>query len=555
MARKCLDKHPTPVPDSCSICRQFTPGHRNGKRDQPANKAPCSHLGEPTGEVRECKTCSGKVTLKVLACDVRGKCTVAKPIDGIACCKTCTPEQGKLQPEEETLEVPLSIADLRSAPKSRILVPPLPTLDLQPRSKRAVVTVVVGDESRACHEVSRAGQLEYANRIGADYVVLTWPGHPDWPMSCKFAIAQTLLSYERILAIDADVLLPPGCIDPFDMCGPDEIGMCDELAHHFANPQFGRVKQIKANYEALGFPFANKPLPWALNAGVIVASAEHRPLLLPPAFPMPANHCAEQDWINGQILAAVQAGQAKLRILDPRCNWQSWQRTFLAAPKDAILHFSGSGAGRESRAERMKMAVKSAVTFSLILPTISRPTLARALLSLKDQDWRPVDEVIVCGDGPQPVAAAFVRQFGPPFRYLETPTRLEKWGYGVRNWLADNNHANGTHLIYLDDDDAYRPEAVALIRSAVEAIPDRPHVFRMQDMTDGMIRWKTRDVIHGNIGTPMLVVPNDPCRRGRWGDSYSGDLDFAIETFSLYPPAVWHEEVICSVWPAKDIPR
>ncbi len=51
-----------------------------------AKGKPCLHLGQPTGELVECKTCSGRVQLKVFECSKFGRCTPAKKVDGVACC-------------------------------------------------------------------------------------------------------------------------------------------------------------------------------------------------------------------------------------------------------------------------------------------------------------------------------------------------------------------------------------------------------------------------------------------------------------------------------------
>jgi hypothetical protein len=49
----------------------------------------CVHLGDPTGEVRECETCAGRVRLKVRACSVHGTCTEGQPVAGSVFCGTC----------------------------------------------------------------------------------------------------------------------------------------------------------------------------------------------------------------------------------------------------------------------------------------------------------------------------------------------------------------------------------------------------------------------------------------------------------------------------------
>lgn len=51
-------------------------------------RALCAHRGAETRKV-ECPTCGGGVSLKVFACALHGECTIAKQVDGLACCATC----------------------------------------------------------------------------------------------------------------------------------------------------------------------------------------------------------------------------------------------------------------------------------------------------------------------------------------------------------------------------------------------------------------------------------------------------------------------------------
>lgn len=68
------------------------------------------------------------------------------------------------------------------------------------------------------------------------------------------------------------------------------------------------------------------------------------------------------------------------------------------------------------------------LTISLVIATISRPTLARTLRSLRGQAWEPGDEVLLVGDGPQPVAAELFGQFGLSGRYVENLGPTGMWG-------------------------------------------------------------------------------------------------------------------------------
>ena len=48
----------------------------------------CRHFG---AEIRreDCASCGGSVQVKVFACAVRGECTIAKQVVGVACCEGC----------------------------------------------------------------------------------------------------------------------------------------------------------------------------------------------------------------------------------------------------------------------------------------------------------------------------------------------------------------------------------------------------------------------------------------------------------------------------------
>jgi hypothetical protein len=56
--------------------------------NEAVKRGPCIHLGEPTGDKRECVTCNGKVMIKLRKCAVHKVCTTHKPI-GWQCCASC----------------------------------------------------------------------------------------------------------------------------------------------------------------------------------------------------------------------------------------------------------------------------------------------------------------------------------------------------------------------------------------------------------------------------------------------------------------------------------
>lgn len=301
--------------------------------------------GQPCGSpLLRCNR-HGVVTTRVTACK-----------DAQRCCATCDDHPARAKATEAPLPTLAEMqADMakrkaaRAAAAPRLLIPQPPPLDLRPTRPRAVVTVVVGAEAEACHAAGERHLRAYAERVGADLVVLRWPGHPAWPMSAKFAVARTLDHYERIAYVDADVLLRPGCVDLFAMCAEGEFGFVDELAWQRAYPAFRREDRYQRFRAAMGFKPA-AALPWYGNTGVMVVPESHRELLLSPDTPMPVEHCAEQDWIGARLLDS----RLPYRLMDRRANWQNWTDPgFAAAPADAVLHWSGAGRDRRERARQI----------------------------------------------------------------------------------------------------------------------------------------------------------------------------------------------------------
>ena len=194
---------------------------------------------------------------------------------------------------------------------------------------------------------------------------------------------------------------------------------------------------------------------------------------------------------------------------------------------------------------------------SIIIPTIGRKTLARALDSITDTGM--ACQVVVVSDGADAerivsesdCPAAPRRRKGDGWKtryfYYRLPERHHHWGCAART--AGIEIATGTHLMFLDDDDWYREHALGDVAAVVEEYPDQPLMFRVEMPYLGQIIWGEPVVREGNVSSQMFVVPNDPDRLGRWTRRYKGDYDFIMSTLAKWPPdsLVWREEVI-AVW-------
>src|SRR5437588_3541660 len=159
-------------------------------------------------------------------------------------------------------------------------------------------------------------------------------------------------------------------------------------------------------------------------------------------------------------------------------------------------------------------------TFTVVVPTIGRPSLGPALKSISGQ-LEPGDEIIViCNDaGDQ--------------------------GDSARN--SGVARAAGSHLIFLDDDDAYVPGALAAMRRFAAENPGRIGIFRME-LVSGARIWTEPVLRYGNVGSPMFVVPNVPGKLGRWDQSRrANDWAFIEETVSLQGEPIFLDEVVARI--------
>lgn len=191
----------------------------------------------------------------------------------------------------------------------------------------------------------------------------------------------------------------------------------------------------------------------------------------------------------------------------------------------------------------------SETSISVIIPTIGRRSLERALASIV---WQlgPLDEIILVGDGPQKLARRISMAF-PGISYYETePTRC--WGHAQRN--LGMSVAKGSHLCFLDDDDIWLPHGRESIKNGLHEDPDKLLFFRMKHMKKTL--WKTREIAYGNVSTQMYVFPNDPHKLAIWRprpdteNGGGGDFLFALETAALWPPGstVFIEDMVAQLF-------
>lgn len=194
------------------------------------------------------------------------------------------------------------------------------------------------------------------------------------------------------------------------------------------------------------------------------------------------------------------------------------------------------------------------IHFSVIIPTKGRPELYATLLSVLRAGFLDGDEVIVVGDGDQPEARRIVECFKGRLRisYMETPVTRSSGGH---QRMLGMSVANGTHLVFIDDDDVYRDGSFQVIRKAASENPNKIPIFKMKAMAKHLsydILWREPKLYLGNVGTPMFCVPNVKSRLGAWSISICNDFEFIKSTVEKYSEKedalVWMDHVIAEIW-------
>lgn len=191
---------------------------------------------------------------------------------------------------------------------------------------------------------------------------------------------------------------------------------------------------------------------------------------------------------------------------------------------------------------------------SVIIPTIGRPELGRALASVRQQAPPSEVELLVVGDthgndfhdalAPVP---AICKRFGA--RYVGYDDGGHMVGQGQREY--GQRIARGQWLWWLQDDDVATEHALAVIREGLHYPGHGPRLFKIRTRW-GFVVWQYPQVCEGNIDADCIVTPRDRKRLGRWGRRYCGDFDFIRETVDLWQrQCVWRDAHIAIARPPK----
>lgn len=288
----------------------------------------CIHRGPETRRI-ECEECGKNVQLKVFSCAVHGECIVANKalLHSCALCpdrldwgKKPRPNHGKPKHPSGSIYIP--------QPR-----------DIQPTSPYLVLTLAT-EPAWPLLELTGPRMERYARRIGADFIAMrdTTQG---WFMLEKLRVREYLPHYERVIYLDADVVVAEDCPSLFDVVTKGMIGMHDDWP---PLSQWGEyfIKEWESLMasQGVGRPFQNH----AHNTGVICVDREHLGMYDPPKRPLPECWCDEQSWEQSNVALYGYP----VFPLPSEYNCQYWETKYKsiaeyeeAARKAHIAHVSG----------------------------------------------------------------------------------------------------------------------------------------------------------------------------------------------------------------------
>lgn len=299
-------------------------------RDPAAIAAICGHT-PPRPGCHLCKLAGRKVATATGTTAKKSPC-------GCGTCADCPPVVAAYAAPEPTFPpfVP-GVSSAAALPRWR----PVPPPSLAPTRDRLVLTAVIGDDADQLHAATGPGQRAYAERVGAEYVVLR-DRTQDERMSCaeKWRARDYVPHYPGgTLWLDADVFVLPDAPDIFAATPPDRIGLVDVGPRtpnllEWATAESARVSASQ------GVPDIPQAKYW--NSGVWVGRPDHADYWTPCPFPYPAEWCVEELWCRRTVAALG----LPVHDLDPRFNW-TWpeDRRFetWADRRPWFAHLAGMG--------------------------------------------------------------------------------------------------------------------------------------------------------------------------------------------------------------------
>lgn len=201
--------------------------------------------------------------------------------------------------------------------------------------KKALITIVIGDAARQMALISHPTFKTYANRIGADFAVISDCKLSAIPHFEKFRLREWLQTYDRVIYIDNDTIIRRDCPDLAEVVPEDRIGIYDESLLATTSEKSDHLAVMRKAFALYDIPFIEGGF---YNTGVMILSKMHEGIFVMPERPMVMEYM-EQPYLN------IRIRQLKADVVDIGFRFNRMQYVTHAVGESRlrsyIVHYAG----------------------------------------------------------------------------------------------------------------------------------------------------------------------------------------------------------------------
>ncbi len=184
----------------------------------------------------------------------------------------------------------------------------------------------------------------------------------------------------------------------------------------------------------------------------------------------------------------------------------------------------------------------------VLIATIGRSSIFDMLESLEPQlsekDYLTIVFDAKDKDGVFLDVVEYVNTFRCTSSVIMEEKNLGWWGHAIRNKYKK---LPGDFILHADDDDIYAEDAMEIIRKTCTDMSTL-YIFKMQYKAGHSI-WRTPQIIHCEIGTPMGVIPSRYNAICSWANAFAGDYNFYTDLEQIVPTIEFVDHIIYYVRP------
>lgn len=199
-------------------------------------------------------------------------------------------------------------------------------------NRLAIISIAIGSEHQRLSEVTFPFIQKYADNINADFIKIIEKKisetTPHWE---KFQLYKYLETYDRIVYLDADILIRSDADNLFDIVPEQMVGMFNEAP--FTDNRVYAIESGAKDYNIKGFQWDGR----YFNTGVMVLSKEHRFIFKKPQIEV--FNFFEQTYIN----LIIQKHQIPIYNLHYKYNRMCCMDSATGEPRHScqLIHYAG----------------------------------------------------------------------------------------------------------------------------------------------------------------------------------------------------------------------